>query len=146
MHNKVKLVKVSRAILFFLIPLILCFFTVPICAKTIEPLLFYEEENIIGTVVPDEEKTHGPYEMVLSLSVKITDIQIFGSPPYDKRLHVYIVRISDDKILWNGPLGEGQSSPWIDCNSEDVKVVIHNKYYTDDQDYRYTGKVRWYHN
>ena len=117
----------------------------------LHPELTYTESNIAGVLAVGQSKDHGPYESVVSVSVKITNLWINNpvQDPPQPWVKVYIYKWPSGSIIWSGTLGDGGSSPWVSTNGgadTTIKVTVENYYGVYDEDYHYSGKVRMYIN
>jgi len=117
----------------------------------VHPELIYTESNISGVLAWGQDKTHGPYDGVITVSVKITDLWIANpvQEPPQPWVRVRIYKWPSGTTIWTGDLGDGDSSPWVSTNGglgTTIKVNVDNYFGVYDEDYHYSGKVRMYIN
>ncbi|MBS7652896.1 MAG: hypothetical protein QW638_06385 [Candidatus Bathyarchaeia archaeon] len=98
----------------------------------VEPDVWYEYQDVGGTLPPDYYNLYGPKEPY-AVSVKINTV----SPPGYK---VTVIIIVAGAAKWSGLLGAGESSPTITCDDQSTYVKVANDNLVT---VTYTGRITW---
>jgi len=99
---------------------------------SVEPLVWYEYENISGELYYGQSDHYGPREPY-AVKVKMKKVEPAGTK-------VRVAIIVNGVKKWRGYLGSGESSPTITCNDQETVIDVYNTLYGY---VKYKGRITW---